>query len=137
MDGIVVDCDGGNWDVCPYFSTQGTIDAMDCVCFCDGTDECESTHPSVLQGARHDHRLHGVKSLHNLRIDGSVQMVLVQKLTAFAWNVYDGRQNIDVPSPIRIDLIVRLFSNGKRTVQSCLHRLYSTFSATCSSSPDS
>jgi len=26
----------------------------------------------------------------------SVQMVLVQKLTAFAWNVYDGRQNIDV-----------------------------------------
>ena len=26
------------------------------------------------------------------------QMVLCQKLTAFAWNVYDGRQNIDVPS---------------------------------------
>ena len=25
------------------------------------------------------------------------QMVLCQKLTAFAWNVYDGRQNIDVP----------------------------------------
>ena len=28
------------------------------------------------------------------------QMVLCQKLTAFAWNVYDGRQNIDVPFPV-------------------------------------
>jgi len=30
-------------------------------------------------------------------------MVVVQKLTAFAWNVYDGRQNIDVrPTSSRI-----------------------------------
>lgn len=28
------------------------------------------------------------------------QMVLCQKLTAFAWNVYDGRQNIDVPTAL-------------------------------------
>lgn len=43
-------------------------------------------------------------------------MVLVQKLTAFAWNVYDGRQNIDVPSPIEILIDVRPFNNGKRIV---------------------
>ena len=29
-------------------------------------------------------------------LTSSVQMMLAQKLTAFAWNVYDGRQNIEV-----------------------------------------
>jgi lysophospholipid acyltransferase len=30
------------------------------------------------------------------RANFSAQMILCQKLTSFAWNVYDGRQNIDV-----------------------------------------
>jgi len=65
VDGVVVDCDGRDSNLCSCIWTQGTADAVDRVYFCDGTDECESTHTSILQGPRHRHRLHGVRSLYN------------------------------------------------------------------------
>ena len=58
---------GGDWshrDLCPCFWTQGTVDAMDCVCVCDGADECESAHSTIPQGPRHGNRLYWVFTSH-------------------------------------------------------------------------
>jgi len=115
------------------FQYQGTFDAVDCIRFRHGLDEYKSSHPSNIPNSGHRHRLHWVKHTYP-RPNHSAQMVLCQKLTAFAWNVYDGRQEIDVSSSSSMSLTYSHWCHGKKNEQFSLHRLSSITSATYSSS---
>lgn len=50
---------------------------------------------SCSSNDRHVRRTFGLVPVESIEISGS-QMVLVMKLSTFAWNVYDGRRKLEV-----------------------------------------